>query len=187
MNADRLLPRIASAFVLILLWTSSSCAPTVSPTLFRPPSGLASPTPPPPTLQADTATPVPLPTLPPTPTLEPSPIPPCADGLTWLSDPTYEDDTAVSPGQSIDKQWLVKNSGGCDWDARYKLRNINGETLGAPAEIPLYPARAGAQVTLRIVFVAPSAEGTYKSEWQAVNPEGELFGDTVYIQIVVSP
>ncbi|KXK22097.1 MAG: hypothetical protein UZ18_ATM001000193 [Armatimonadetes bacterium OLB18] len=57
----------------------------------------------------------------------------------------------------------MKNSGGCDWDARYKLRNINGETLGAPAEIPLYPARAGAQVTLRIVFVAPLPRGRTKA------------------------
>jgi hypothetical protein len=100
---------------------------------------------------------------------------------------TYPDDTTVQPGQSIDKQWSVQNSGTCDWDARYTLRNINGETLGAPAEIPLYPARAGAQVILRIVFLAPSAAGTYRSEWQAINPDGEAFGDSVYIQLIVSP
>ncbi len=185
MNADRLLPRIAPAFILILLWTLPSCAPTVTPTFFRPPGGLASPTPP----HTDLAPAAPTPVIFLTETLSPTPtvIPPCINALKWLGDLTYDDDTIVAPGQSMDKQWLVQNSGTCDWDARYRLRNINGETLGAPAENPLYPARAGAQVTLRILFIAPSAAGTFRSEWQAVDPEGALFGDTVYIQIIVGP
>ena len=180
-----------TAFILILLWTLPAClppwgAPTAAPTFFHPPSGSASPTTPLPEPSAVAATPdiFPTPTIPPAPT-EVIPTPACTDELTWLVDLTFEDDTIVLPGQSMDKQWLVQNSSACDWDARYRLRNINGETLGAPAEIPLYPARAGAQVTLRIVFLAPSAAGTYRSEWQAVNPAGELFGDTVYIQIIV--
>lgn len=191
MNADRLPSRIVSAFILILLGTLSAClplwgAPTATPTLFRPPSGLASPTPLLPDPSPAAPTPVIFPTDTPTPA-PPTPIPPCTDSLTWLADLTFADDTTVLPGQSIDKQWSIQNSGTCDWDARYLLRNINNETLGAPAEIPLYPARAGAQVTLRIVFIAPSVAGTYRSEWQAVSPDGELFGDTVYIQIIVSP
>ena len=188
MNADRLFPKIVSAFILILLGTLPACAPTATPTFFRPPSGLASPTPLPPTLAPAAPSPIIFPTDTPSPTLEPpTPLPPCTDNLSWLADVTYPDDTTVQPGQSIDKQWSVQNSGTCDWDARYTLRNINGETLGAPAEIPLYPARAGAQVILRIVFLAPSAAGTYRSEWQAINPDGEAFGDSVYIQLIVSP
>ncbi len=189
MNADRLLPRIVSAFILILAlaWTLPACTPVAStPTYFRPPSGFASPTTPPTDLAPAAPTPTFFPTDAPTPE-PPTPIPPCTDGLTWLADLTFTDDTSVLPGQTIDKQWSIQNSGSCHWDALYKLRNINNETLGAAAEIPLFPARAGAQVTLRILFLAPSAAGTYRSEWQAVNPNGEVFGDTVYIQIVVSP
>jgi hypothetical protein len=188
MNADRLSSRIVAAFILILLGTLSACAPTATPTLFHPPSGLASPTPPP-TNPAPAATvPIIFPTETSIPTLEPpTPIPPCTDNLSWLADLTYADDTLVLPAQSIDKQWVIQNSGSCDWDARYHLRNINGETLGVAAEVPLYPARAGAQVTLRIVFVAPSTAGMVRSEWQAINPDGEAFGDSIYIQIVVSP
>ncbi len=188
MNADRLLPRIVSAFILILLGTLSACAPTATPTLFHPPSGLTSPTTPLPDPSPAAVTPIifPTETFVPAPTEITTPSP-CTDALTWLADLTYADDTLVLPGQSIDKQWAIQNSGTCDWDTRYKLRNINNETLGAPAEIPLFPARAGAQVTLRIVFLAPSAAGTYRSEWQAEGPDGTLFGDTVYIQIIVSP
>lgn len=185
MNADRLTSRIVAAFILILLGTLPACAPTATPTFYHPPSGLASPTTPPFPLQPAAVTPIifPTDTLIPAP---PTPVPPCTDELTWLGDLTFEDDTIVIPGQSIDKQWSIKNSGTCDWDARYRLRNVNGEALGTAAEIPLFPARAGAQVTLRIVFLAPSAAGTYRSEWQAVDPDGQLFGDTVYIQIIVS-
>jgi methionine-rich copper-binding protein CopC len=52
-------------------------------------------------------------------------------------------------------------------------------------EQPLYPARAGTQATLRIVFTAPTEPGTYQSTWQAVDPDGNLFGDTVFMEIVV--
>lgn len=188
MNAERLTSRIVSAFILILLGTLSACAPTATPTFFHPPSGLSSPTPPLPELSPAASTPVIFPTDTPVPApTEIPPTSPCTDQLSWLADLTFADDIVVLPGQAMDKQWVIQNSGTCDWDARYKLRNINGETLGSSAEIPLYPARAGAQVTLRIVFTAPSAAGTYRSEWQAVGPDGELFGDTVYIQIIVGP
>lgn len=186
-NADRLATRIVSAFILILLVTLPACAPTATPTLFHPPSGLASPTTLPTDLPPVAATPGIFSTD--TPSLAPTeilPTPSCVDGLTWLSDLTFEDNTVVLPGQSIDKQWRVQNSGSCDWDARYLLRFVGGDLLGAPEEIPLYPARAGAQVTLRIVFTAPLAAGTYQSQWQAIGPDGTLFGDTVYIQIVVA-
>jgi hypothetical protein len=184
MNAERCKPTLVSAFIFIFLLILTACAPTVTPTLFRPPSGVSS-----------TATsPVPSPVavtaiIPPTETLvpaSPTPIPPCTNALKWLADLTFLDDTLVLPGQRIDKQWSIQNSGTCDWDAHYRLRNINGETLGAPAEMPLFPARAGATITLSIVFLAPSDAGTYRSEWQAVTPDGTLFGDTVYIKIVVA-
>ena len=76
------------------------------------------------------------------------------------------------------------NSGTCDWDSRYRLKLMDGSAMEA-AEQALYPARAGAQATLRILFTAPSDTGTYKSTWQAFGPGGDVFGDPVYIQIIV--
>jgi len=188
MNAERLTTRIVAAFILILLGTLPACAPTATPTVFRPPNGSVSPATPPSGLQPAAVTPIVFPTD----TLTPAPIqitlaPPCADGLTFLSDLTIPDGTVVLPNQSVEKQWLVENSGTCNWDSRYRLRWVGGETLGAPTEVALYPARAGARVTLRILFTAPSAAGTYQSQWQAVSPDGTLFGDAVYMQIIVAP
>lgn len=126
------------------------------------------------------------------PTLNPSPAPPaptplCKNDLSWVQDITIPDGSNVKPGESLDKQWLVTNSGGCDWDSRYRLKNTGGDPLGAPAEQALYPARAGTQATLHILFTAPQAAGAYKSAWQACGPDGAAFGDAIYIQIVVSP
>ncbi len=114
-----------------------------------------------------------------------TPTPPCTDNLSFVTDVTIPDGTAVTAGQSIDKQWLVNNSGTCNWDVRYRLKWIGGDAMGAPAEQALYPARAGTQATLRVVFTAPQMSGTYRSAWQAVAPDGTAFGDTVYVQVVV--
>jgi len=100
-------------------------------------------------------------------------------------DVTIPDGTAISPGSSIDKQWLVNNSGTCNWDSGYRLKWIGGDPLGAAAEQALYPARAGTEATLKIAFTAPAEPGSYQSAWQAHGPDGVAFGDPVFIEIVV--
>lgn len=184
MNADRLSLRLFPAFILILLLTSA-CAPDTTPTPFRPPTESHSQTSPLPTPQAGAT----LADIFPTPTLLPglpTESPPCVNDLTFLSDLTYPDGTVVLPGATLDKQWLVQNSGTCNWDAAYTLQFVGGDQLGAPESIPLYPARAGARVTLSIQFIAPSFAGTYESQWQAVAPDGAFFGDAVYVLITVA-
>ncbi len=98
---------------------------------------------------------------------------------------TVPDGTGVLPGQSIDKQWLVSNSGTCNWDSRYRLKWVSGDVLGASTEQALYPARAGTQATERIVFLAPQNPGSYMSVWRAVAPDGSYFGQQIDIQIAV--
>ena len=186
MNADRLSSRIAPAFILILAlaWVLPACAPASSPPPFHAPSRFASPTP----LRVTPQSVSPTPTILPTTAILPAPtkILPCANNLTFLGDLTYKDNAVVSPNQVLDKQWSVQNSGTCDWDARYRLVFIGGDLLGAPAEILLYPARAGAQATVRVAFFAPFGAGTYQSQWQAEGPDGTRFGDPLYIQIIVN-
>ena len=170
--------------VALIFFLAPACAPAPAPTMFRPPTKspptetLPTTTPIPP---ASTITLVPASSTPATPTE----IPPCANNLTFVRDLTIEDGTAVLPGVSMDKQWLVTNSGTCNWDSGYRIKLISGDALGAPTEQALYPARAGTQVTLRIVFTAPMETGTYQSKWQAFDPDGIAFGDPVYINIVV--
>ena len=164
--------------VLFFALALTACAPQSTPTFFIPPTQSIEITPTQIVIRVPTSTLIPTPTVIPTPT-------PCTDGLTFVKDITVSDNTFFNPGQSIDKQWLVTNSGTCNWDSRFRLKLINGPAMGAVSEQELYPARAGEQATLRILFTAPSDTGTYISTWQAFGPSGEAFGDTIYIQIVV--
>jgi len=109
----------------------------------------------------------------------------CIDGLAFVDDLTIPDYTLVAPGSMLDKQWLVQNSGSCNWDGRYRLRLVGGDALGAFPEQALYPARAGMQATLRIVFTAPLEAGEYFSEWQAFDARGISFGESFLIRIIV--
>ncbi|NWF63448.1 MAG: hypothetical protein HXY38_03995 [Chloroflexi bacterium] len=165
--------------ILPILFLAVACSPPPAPTPFRPPTAI------PPTQPIPTATPPPsTPTAILTFTFTPT-AGPCSNSLKFLDDLTIEDGTIFAPGAAMDKQWLVQNDGSCDWDASYKLKWVGGFPLGTAEEQPLFPAKAGAQATLRIIFTAPAEPGTYQSVWQALDPDGNLFGDTVFMEIVV--
>lgn len=181
-------------FLLVLTLALNACAPRVTSTPFIPPSGKKTPTSPP------TLTPAVSPEALPTFTVAPPPAPvtetatapevpstptACVNNLQFDQDLTIPDNTIVQAGTSIEKQWLVTNNGTCDWSSFYRLSFVGGDTLGAPADQALFPARAGVQVTLTITFIAPLEAGTYQSAWQAFDADGNAFGDVVYMTIVV--
>jgi hypothetical protein len=175
--------RCLLALTLILI-SLPACSPTSPPTPFIPPTAQAPLIEPTfiihPTQQRVVIQSTPLPTI--VPTVDPED---CTNNLTFVEDLTVPDNTPATFGLSIDKQWLVQNSGTCHWNVDYRLRHIGGAALGAPEEIALYPARAGTQATIRILFTAPFTEGIYESAWQAIDADGNAFGDPVYIRVVV--
>ena len=124
-----------------------------------------------------------------TPLLVASPTPvltsPCNDNLRFLEDLTIPDGTVVEAGNLLDKRWLVENNGSCNWNASYRLALIAGAELGATSIQALYPARSGTQAVIRIVFSAPQEPGTYRSAWQAHDPQGTPFGDPIFIEFVI--
>jgi hypothetical protein len=91
----------------------------------------------------------------------------------------------VLSGTALDKRWQVRNSGTCNWDLGYRVKLIAGPAMAAPIEQTLYPARSGSEATLRILYTAPTEPGTYRSAWQAYDPQGEPFGDPFFIEVIV--
>lgn len=167
---------------LVFLALITACSPQATTTPFRPP------TLPPPTLVPPTETPlVVVLTATSTATSVPTLEGPCVNDLDFLEDLTFPDDTPVPANSVIEKQWLVSNSGSCNWDSTYRLRWIGGVAMGASSDLPLFPARAGTQAVLQILFTAPAEAGTYESSWQAYDPQGAVFGDPIYMRIVVNP
>ncbi|HAV78693.1 MAG TPA: hypothetical protein DCX53_15195 [Anaerolineae bacterium] len=111
----------------------------------------------------------------------------CTNNLSFIEDITIPDNSFIPFGTAINKQWLVENSGTCNWNSQYKLRHIGGAVLGAPEEIALFPARSGTQATIQITFTTPFEEGVYESAWQAFDPNGFPFGDPIYMRILAAP
>jgi hypothetical protein len=135
----------------------------------------------PPTLAATSrAIQTPLPT-----TLPATPTPSCINNLAYISDLTLPDGTFVNPGESLDKRWQVENTGTCNWEEGYTLRLITGPEMGGVPEHHLYPARAGTEAVIRIIYTAPAEPGIYRSAWQAYDPNGQAFGDPIFIEIIV--
>lgn len=182
----RLRPSLSRSWlaVILILVFVSACSPAATPTPFIPPT-LQAPLIEPtliiqPTLEIVVIESTPVPTI--FPTVNPEE---CFNDLRFIQDLTIPDNTTTTFGLTLDKQWLVENSGTCPWNADYRLINIGGAALGAPAEIALYPARAGTQATIQIILTAPFAEGFYESAWQATDAQGNAFGDPIYMRIVV--
>ncbi len=168
--------------VLLSLIFAQACTPQTTSTPFRPPTQLL------PTQIPSTQTPVAVIfTAIPTATIPPTPAGPCVNNLTFVEDTTIPDDSLIPIAAIMDKQWLVSNSGTCNWDSTYRLKWISGEKFGTVEEFPLFPARAGTQAVLQIIFTAPAVEGTYESGWQAYGSDGTAFGDTIWVRIVVIP
>jgi hypothetical protein len=109
----------------------------------------------------------------------------CIDDARFIEDLTIQDGTIVIPGKRLDKRWSVQNSGTCDWGPGYALVRLGEDPFVGAEEIALYPARAGSSAIWQLVLEAPEEPGDYLSHWQAQNPQGYLFGDSVFLLVVV--
>jgi len=180
------MPRRNLLIILLTLILASACSPSPTQTPFLPPTAQAQLIEPTfiinPTQNVVVVQTTPLPTIVlPTATTNPTD---CVSNLTFLEDLTIPDNTSIAYGATIDKQWLVQNSGTCHWNAEYRLRHVGGAVLGAPEELALYPAKSGTQATIQITFIAPFTDGEYESAWQAFDPSGLAFGDPIYMRII---
>ena len=115
----------------------------------------------------------------------PTLVPECTNSLWFQEDLTIPDGTEVSPGEKMDKRWLVLNNGSCNWDDAYQVRLIAGPNIGVPQLQALYPARSGTEAVIRMNFLAPQELGAYRSAWQAYDPDGQAFGDPFFIDFIV--
>jgi hypothetical protein len=182
-------PRSSSNWKLIpmiclSLWPTSACSPAATPTPFIPPTAQSQLIEPTFIINPTQTVPVQSTALPTIVSTADSET--CVSDLTYLEDLTVPDNSFVTYGATIDKQWLVQNSGTCDWSLAYRLIHIGGAELGAPEEVPLFPARAGTQATIQIIFTAPFTDGDYESAWQAFDPNGLAFGDPITIRVIVA-
>ncbi|MBN2006401.1 MAG: hypothetical protein JXA21_23820 [Anaerolineae bacterium] len=115
-----------------------------------------------------------------------APAPTCKLDASYVADVSIPDYTAVEPGQGFVKTWRVRNSGNCDWPGDVQLRFIEGEVMGAPANIAVGTVAPGATADVSVNMVAPTNGGTYKGIWTMAAGDGTAFGGKITIIIRVA-
>jgi hypothetical protein len=104
----------------------------------------------------------------------------------YVSDVTIPDGTVLAPGESFTKTWKFYNSGTCAWSADYTITFASGNDMSGETTTLVESVSSGDTVNISVAMAAPDTEGTYTGYWQLTNAAGTLFGQSVYVQIVVS-
>jgi ABC-type amino acid transport substrate-binding protein/putative hemolysin len=129
-------------------------------------------------------TPAPQPTVAPAPVGTPTPVP-CKRAVTWLDDLSYDDGATVQPGQPFRKGWLIRNDGTCDWTPNFTLAYAYGTYMGGQP-VPMgvvVPPKATHEVWMDLF--APTAPGTYQSNFQMLDSQSVPFGLVGWVKIQV--
>ncbi len=113
------------------------------------------------------------------------PEPACTPDAAFLADVTIPPGAEFAPGAHLEKVWQVRNSGTCAWGVDYELVRVDGESLGAAAQVPVPPTASGETANLEITLTAPETPGTYGNVWQLRSPQEILFGPLLTLTITV--
>lgn len=109
-----------------------------------------------------------------------------------LQDENIVDGTIFKPGEVFTKTWYITNTSNCVWDTNYKIVFWDGNVLGGGYVYNLPQVIGpGQTIPIPLVLTAPTADGTYRSEWKLQTPDGINFGvgylnAAFYTEIVVS-
>lgn len=116
----------------------------------------------------------------------------CTNSIEFVQDLTITDDSVFPPGAEFTAAWRLRNNGTCSWTSDYALAFIGGDAMSEEQRFPLPGAVApGQTVDAEVLLTAPLIPGTYRSNWQISDAQGEPFGingvieDAFWAQIIV--
>lgn len=110
----------------------------------------------------------------------------CTNNATFVTDVTVPDGTAMTPGQTFNKVWRIRNTGTCTWGTGEELAFVRGEAM-TPVRAITVPATApGNTADIAVNMTAPTAAGSHTGEWRMRGKDGTLFGVTLRVVINVT-
>jgi len=117
--------------------------------------------------------------------LQPEPIkkllPPVAQ---FVRDITCADHTVVRPNSKFTKIWRFQNCGSAAWPSGIRIVWSGGDSMGATeADVP--QVEPGKEVDISVELTAPSHVGHSSGLWRLATANGEKFGHTVWVDIIV--
>lgn len=117
----------------------------------------------------------------------PIPVNTCYD-LIWLEDSTIPDGTRMKPNEVFTKTWFVQNNGGCAWAPGFTFQHAGGDLMRGETFTFIEPIPVGAKREISIELVVPSGQnGLIQSSWRMAEENGNFFGDTLTVNILVGP
>lgn len=108
-----------------------------------------------------------------------------SDNASFVADISIPDGTSMNGGQSFTKTWRIQNTGTTTWGSGYNLAFTGGDQMGAPSSISVPSTSPGNTVDLSINMTSPSSSGDYTGTWRMQNPQGQKFGDPIWVTINV--
>jgi hypothetical protein len=114
--------------------------------------------------------------------------------MVFVADLTYPDDIPaswplVNPGDAVQKGWQVQNTGTCTWDQNYALVYVGSQPPGVLSGGPTNIQAAvppGGTYDLYIDVLAPEQPGQYVGYYNLRAPNGEFFGDRLWVAVEVA-
>lgn len=113
-----------------------------------------------------------------------------SDAASFVSDVNYPDNTVVTAGQTIEKKWMIKNTGPTTWTSNYSIVAIDLGNFGGPESVAMpVEVKSGETVEITVRLTAPSTNGTHKAYYRLRNANGQFFhldgsGD-LWVQVVI--
>jgi hypothetical protein len=108
------------------------------------------------------------------------------DDAAYVADITISDGTKIYPGATFEKTWEISNTGTCTWDTDYALTFVSGSQMSGTETALEESVAPGESVDITVEMTAPTTETSYTGYWRMQNASDTLFGDTIYVNIVVT-
>lgn len=120
-----------------------------------------------------------------TPTVNPTALASGCNNLRLISDVTIPPGTVLQPREFFKKTWQVENNGTCDWVFLHHVTFVSGDRMAGEDTRLSKVIPPGKWTQISVDLEAPNQEGTYTGYWRFADPEGNVFGSTLTVSIVV--
>ncbi|KAH7474613.1 hypothetical protein KRP22_003709 [Phytophthora ramorum] len=100
-------------------------------------------------------------------------------------DVTCPDGTVLAPGDPFDKVWKLRNGGPNKWPIGAELSCVGGDKMQAPESVLIPSVLPGKSIDVSLRMVAPSKAGRYTGYWRLSTPDGNRFGQRLWVDINV--
>lgn len=100
-------------------------------------------------------------------------------------DVTCPDGTVLTPGEPFDKVWKLRNGGYNPWPIGAVLSCVGGDKMQSPASVLIPSVLPGKSIDVSLRMVAPTKAGRYTGYWRLSTPDGNRFGQRLWVDINV--